>query len=218
MFKQNKYCKWYFSIIKKAKSRIISGYTEKHHIIPKSLGGKDTDDNLVILTAREHFICHLLLIKMVDTTFKYKMVYAAWQQSRPNKNKSIKVTSRVYDKLRKQLSESYIGRKRAPFTDEAKRNMKNAAQNRKKVVYTEQRIQHIKQLGKRDKNGDKNPFFGKTHSDEFRKRKAEHNRSRPKVFCSHCRQYFDVGMANRWHLDKCKLISQGNTGDSTFQS
>ena len=50
----NKYSKWYFSIIQNAKNRIIENtYYEKHHIIPKSFGGDDTESNLVKLTFRE---------------------------------------------------------------------------------------------------------------------------------------------------------------------
>ena len=41
-------------------------YVEKHHIIPKSEGGTDEPDNLVNLTAREHYIAHLLLAKIYD--------------------------------------------------------------------------------------------------------------------------------------------------------
>ena len=58
------YQKIYNNIINNRKQNIYNGYTEKHHIIPKSLGGKDNKDNLVELSAREHFICHLLLTKM----------------------------------------------------------------------------------------------------------------------------------------------------------
>jgi len=38
-FLKNKYTKWYFNIVSAAQNRDISGYTEEHHIIPKSLGG-----------------------------------------------------------------------------------------------------------------------------------------------------------------------------------
>ena len=70
----NKYSKWYFNIIKSAQVQEIAEYTEKHHIIPKSLGGSNTKDNLVNLTARQHFICHWLLTKMVITTkHRYQM-------------------------------------------------------------------------------------------------------------------------------------------------
>lgn len=51
----------YYSIIEKAKNedkdgKRSIGYFEKHHILPKSLGGTNDKENLVKLTAREHFI------------------------------------------------------------------------------------------------------------------------------------------------------------------
>lgn len=77
MYLDNKYTKWYNSIIENANLRITqSGYTEKHHIIPRSLGGTNKKDNLVSLTPREHFICHLLLTKMTLGNDRYKMIYA----------------------------------------------------------------------------------------------------------------------------------------------
>jgi hypothetical protein len=66
LFIDNKYTHTYYKIIERSKSRIIPYYTEKHHIIPKSLGGSNKKDNLALLTAREHFICHLLLTKMTS--------------------------------------------------------------------------------------------------------------------------------------------------------
>ena len=63
MFVENKYFKYYYNIINGAKSRTISGHTETHHIIPRSMGGLNNKENLVDLTAKEHFICHLLLNK-----------------------------------------------------------------------------------------------------------------------------------------------------------
>jgi len=39
-------------------------YVETHHIVPRCLGGKDDKDNLINLTAKEHFCCHYLLMKM----------------------------------------------------------------------------------------------------------------------------------------------------------
>ena len=63
----NKYENWYNAITTKAKLRTIDGYKERHHIIPRSLGGPDTKENLVDLTAREHFICHLLFNQNMKT-------------------------------------------------------------------------------------------------------------------------------------------------------
>ena len=33
-------------------------YSEKHHIIPRCLGGTNDKDNLIELTAREHCLAH----------------------------------------------------------------------------------------------------------------------------------------------------------------
>lgn len=76
MFKENKYSQCYYNIINQARSRVLEGYTETHHILPKSLGGTDVLENLVRLTAREHYICHLLLPKMTSGASYQKMVYA----------------------------------------------------------------------------------------------------------------------------------------------
>ena len=59
------YKKVYQQIIFNAQSRgRVEGYKERHHIIPKSLGGTNKKSNLVNLTAREHFIAHMLLAKI----------------------------------------------------------------------------------------------------------------------------------------------------------
>lgn len=52
------------SIIERAKTRVNSGYTETHHIIPKCLGGTNENHNLVELTPEEHFLIHILLVKI----------------------------------------------------------------------------------------------------------------------------------------------------------
>ena len=57
----------YFNIIERAKTRglikkSLGYYTERHHIIPRCIGGNNNKENLVLLTAKEHFICHYLQI------------------------------------------------------------------------------------------------------------------------------------------------------------
>ena len=60
-----KYKSWYNTLMATRKLRKApDGYTENHHIIPKSLGGTDTAENLVRLSPREHFIAHLLLARI----------------------------------------------------------------------------------------------------------------------------------------------------------
>lgn len=72
------YHRIYEALVLNANTRILSDvYTENHHIIPRCMGGNDTKENLVALTAREHFIAHALLVKMYkDTEYVHKLVYA----------------------------------------------------------------------------------------------------------------------------------------------
>lgn len=57
------YLHHYNALISRAKIAAIEGYKEKHHILPRSVGGTDEPSNLVYLTAREHYFAHLLLAK-----------------------------------------------------------------------------------------------------------------------------------------------------------
>ena len=43
------------------KGQSVNGYCEMHHIVPRSLGGSDDVDNLIRLTARQHFVVHWIL-------------------------------------------------------------------------------------------------------------------------------------------------------------
>ena len=67
------YEKIYYSVIRKGLERgldkkLFDVYLEKHHIVPKCVGGTNDESNLVLLTAKEHYICHLLLTKMYPTS------------------------------------------------------------------------------------------------------------------------------------------------------
>jgi len=141
MYLQNKYTSCYFNIINRAKSRSILGYTEKHHIIPKSLGGNNAKNNLVKLTAKEHYICHLLLPRMTTGVAKRSMWHALWKivnQKRPMQDR-YKISSQQYEIIKiansVALRERNLGKvgpnKGKIFSEETKRKMSIAAQGRK---------------------------------------------------------------------------------------
>jgi hypothetical protein len=110
IFINNKYSRMYYAIINQAKTRTKSqGYSEKHHIIPRSLGGTNDTENIVKLTGREHYICHRLLVKMTEGSAKGKMAFAL--NSMMNRYHSSMEryvpNSRVYEYLRKELSDAH---------------------------------------------------------------------------------------------------------------
>lgn len=232
MFIENKYTKWYTKIIESAKNKTYKGYSEKHHIIPRSLGGSDAIDNLVKLSAREHFICHLLLVRMVsDMEHKRKMVYAAWQQSRSSKIKGGKVTSRIYEMLRRDLSNLYTGRKRKPFSEEAKANMKAAAKTRKKVAYSPERIEKLLSLTRAQKgqklsieHRDKIALsmVGKSYEERYgddavrlKEQRKNQQLSSPVVSCPHCGKTGKGSGMHAWHFNKCRHRNTGKDDSSS---
>jgi hypothetical protein len=77
MFLKNKYTNCYYRIVNRAKNRELTTYTERHHIVPKSLGGDNSAENLVKLTPKEHYVCHRLLTKMTEGNNRTKMLCAA---------------------------------------------------------------------------------------------------------------------------------------------
>ena len=87
------YQRVYNNIIQQALTRKISGYFEKHHIIPKCMGGSDEQNNLCDLTAREHYICHVLLVKMYPANTK--LLYA-WNMMNNMSDGACKYNKRYY--------------------------------------------------------------------------------------------------------------------------
>lgn len=109
------YQKLYIDIIEKAiAAKRVKGneYLERHHIIPKSLGGNNVTTNLVFLTAREHFVCHRILVKITNGRDRSKMIYALWAMAnQKNEFQHRRVTSsRHYALLKKQFSETHSKR------------------------------------------------------------------------------------------------------------
>lgn len=129
--KQNKYEKIYVQLILRCKNRLLlnSEYYETHHIIPDCFfknrsrsgspgsldGNSDDENNLVILTPKEHYIAHRLLTKFITGPELHKMIYAMDIMAKSNKDKPrYDVPSRVYERNLILVSQSKKGKKLGP--------------------------------------------------------------------------------------------------------
>lgn len=184
MFINNKYRRWYDAIIKNADSRMLKTYKERHHILPKCMGGSNKKENIAELTAREHFICHWLLTKCVaDTFYRKKMLNALGRflQYSPNQERHI-LTSRQYKIVRRAIAEANANRE---YTEEMRQKMSVANSGRipwnkgMKQSCTEERKQKLSKTntGRRltknwceniskGKQGKPSGMLGKTHTAE----------------------------------------------------
>ena len=128
IFLTNKYTKWYWNIITNAKARVYNqfDYAEIHHVIPRSLGGLNTKENLVKLTAKEHFVCHRLLTKMTEGTANRSMHFAMWSISRLRHKhlQPLNINSRTFSKIRKKYAEQQsLNKIGVPRSAETKRKI-----------------------------------------------------------------------------------------------
>jgi hypothetical protein len=105
------YQKIYEQLISKRRIFVLDDnqYGEKHHILPRCLGGSDRKENIVKLTAREHFIAHMLLVRIYPTgsAERNKMLTALKRMRCGNKEqRNVKNSARLYEYHRKEFSES----------------------------------------------------------------------------------------------------------------
>ena len=133
------YKKLYDSIVSKAKTRPIPEVKEIHHIVPRACGGLNNKENLVALTPKEHFVCHLLLVKIyINTSYSAKMQRAAFMMVRHGSK-----NSRVYQAIK----EAHVANLRAQTISEnqkqaisrsnrgnkARLGMKNSEEHKQKI-------------------------------------------------------------------------------------
>ena len=220
IFINNKYTAIYYQIIDQANRRPKPEcYTEFHHIIPKSLGGTNDPDNIVCLTAREHFVCHKLLTKMVTGNAYYKMKEALSYFSN-NRNRKLFFSSRDIALLRE-----------ANAIASSHRNKGN-----KNYLYRAPADQQLKDLrssnasSSRWVNDGVTEYFAKDHEhlvnnsgyiygrlkmalnkmivwdDDRRRKRSEEQRNRPLVTCSVCGKQSNAGVIAQFHNNNCKYL------------
>lgn len=105
----------YNNLILKRQIEIPEGYTEEHHIIPRSFGGSDNKSNLVLLTAREHYLAHYLLMKMqIKNSYHYFSMVKAFLMMQVDNGTGLRyIPAYKFEELRKidskRKSLEYIG-------------------------------------------------------------------------------------------------------------
>ena len=118
----------YDKIVRKVQARgRPDGYYETHHILPRSLGGSDDPENLVDVTAREHFILHYLLTKFTDGGDRRSMLHAFMLMAGSNGGQDRYINSRLYDSKKVEFAEAQRQRfTGVPKTEEHKQKISQA--------------------------------------------------------------------------------------------
>lgn len=219
MFIDNKYTKWYYQIIDNRKENPHPNemYTERHHIIPKSFGGSDRNENLVRLSAREHFLVHWLLVKMCSnkdhaikmnhallrlmsaSTALEKYQWSKWQYeiAKINKSKALRESSKAGNHPRK-------GKKHSPETKEKMRQAKlGVKRDPAKIGYLKEMKHSPESRAKISK-----ALTGRVFSEESREksRLTQKGKKQNKTVmkCNVCGAENYATQIKRYHNDNCK--------------
>ena len=202
MFINNEHTKRYYEIMQLANLRApgnlsrrnakaIIGYVERHHILPKSLGGSENSDNLVWLTANEHLEAHLLLVKMVEGKEPLrKMHAAAIRMCNPQSRTQQRVFNEDYDDIRKECA-----RLHSEF-------MKGKTVGNKNPFFNKKHSEKSKKLISLGGTGLK-------RTDETKKnlsasKMGEKNPATRTVTCPHCGKTGKAGGMLKHHFEHCK--------------
>ena len=162
------YSKIYDQLIDKAKNRITKIRGEKHHILPRSMGGNNSKNNIVKLTFHEHFVAHLLLWKIYPNT---GMAYAIWMMSHTRR---IRITGRMYELLRSDISDKVSRQmKDKAVTEETRKKMSESGIGR---IFTEEHKANISA----GRIGKESPMKGKSFnlSDEAKIQRSESRKNK----------------------------------------
>ena len=188
-------------------------YHERHHIVPKCLGGTNEENNLIDLFAREHFEAHRLLA--LENPENSGLQYAWWNmcqiQGNDEQDRYIP-TAEEFEQARKicsKLSSERNSGKNHPMFG---------------LHHTEQTKEKMSKAHKGQMTGEKNPMFGKHHDKEWKDRNSkmmkERHRNTPhpmgkKVICdgvmfqniAECAKVYgqDRTTMSRWLRGKYKM-------------
>jgi hypothetical protein len=221
------YQRIYDELMERAKGRKITGYFERHHIIPHSMGGKKKE-NIVKLTAREHYIAHWLLSRIHPNS--KEMAYAFFcmcNMKSKNHERDYKISSRAYSEAREKYSK--LSRTISDDDYEEIRRLVilgvRISEIAKKYNTSHQFI-----YKKRNENGwvfsDINDFYlgsekyqTLVNDKSLRVRKENKNKNSglgkqweiEKVKCPKCNKIGGSNAMRRYHFENCNFTTEKNT-------
>lgn len=190
---RNKYRNLYIRLVERCKTMTeeeLSGYNEVHHILPRCMGGKDNEENLILMPIRYHIMAHIILSEIFPDNVK--IVYAAFcminlrNKSSRKRNKIIlkelRFSTRFLAQLREKTSELSKGENNPmygrrgklspnygkPLSESRKQKISNTLKGRKLPEEVKKKISEALK-------GEKAVNYGKTFSEETKRKISLHH-------------------------------------------
>jgi hypothetical protein len=204
------YQRHYNSLMDRAKDRNLNCYKELHHIIPRCMGGSDDKDNLVYLTAAEHFVAHQLLLKMNPSNHG---LAKACRLMTASSNGQIR-NNKEFEWIKRKNAELHTGMTGKTHSKETRRKMSLASKGKPKSAKHRAALSE-KLKGKsfttpEGKEKIRQTHLGKVLSEDT---KSKQSKSIAKInitmTCPWCGKTGKLTGMKSWHFDRCKENPNG---------
>ncbi len=119
----------YDRLIERSKLRGLTGYVEKHHIVPKCMGGSNDKSNIAVLTPEEHYLAHQLLVRIYPSN--RKLIWA--MSAMTNGTKSTVRNNKMYGWVRREFAKMIGNMSRGRKSSAETRAKQSAARKGKKT-------------------------------------------------------------------------------------
>ena len=198
------YQKLYDKLIEKRQLNPISKkdcYCEKHHIVPRCLCGTDDPSNLVNLTAREHYVAHLLLLKSAEQKYGenseiykkllwaisyFKLIPKNATNEKLIERTKIKFNSRLYESLR--IKAANLLREKAKERDYT--GERNPMYGHKRTKEEKKKISKNR-IESGCSAGEKNPMYGRPCTYKMTEEEKEEWRKNIRTSCADLCSMYD---------------------------
>lgn len=159
------YQKIYDAICKRGQERILPKevYSEKHHIVPKCLGGGNEKSNITTLTAREHFLVHYILTRIYPNDKRMWFTLNIMLRMKKFPEINCGKGSRLYEFIRTEVGKQRSGKNHHLFG----------------IGHSPEACKRISDGRKGKFLGENNHMFGKKRSEETKQRISEGRKGIP---------------------------------------
>jgi len=213
------YQRIYNELINRAKNRKLKGYKERHHIIPRCIQGLDTEDNIVELTAKEHYMAHRLLTEIYPNNSKIKYAYWMMCSMETESQMRYKVSAKSYEyakqlistrtaetkqKISETLKQSYDSGKRKKWNlgkTMPKEYGEKISKTKKGMVGTNKGIQ----MSDEQKQKIRNTLLGHEVDQNTRTKISQTLLNKPILTCPHCDKSSRGTSFKIYHFEHCKF-------------
>lgn len=185
-----KYYRLYNMLIEDArKNPKLDEYKERHHILPVCMGGKNNKENLVFLTARQHFIAHWMLYRIYKNK---EMAYAFYAMCMSNRDQDIRIkNSRLFKYAReifsqnnpmkkKEISSKFCGENNPMKRKEVADKVSKAISGEKHPMYGKKHKEISLEKLRAASSGENNSMYGKNHTEDALRKMSENRKGKGK--------------------------------------